>query len=51
MDDDRDGYVIPTLDGFGSASTLSPHPSGPRKPRKRRKIGFAVPRKPKPDKA
>lgn len=50
MDDDRDSYVIPALDGFGSASTLAPHPDGAKKPRKRRPIGFAIPRKPKPTK-
>lgn len=50
MDDERDSYPIPYVDGFGSASTLAPHAEGKRKPKKRRPIGFAIPRKPKPGK-
>lgn len=51
MDDDRDAYFIPRLDGFGSASTLNPRPLGDPKPKKMRPIGFAIPRKPKRHKA
>lgn len=51
MDDDRDYYLTPRLDGFGSASTLNPVGSGAKKIKKPRPIGFAIPRKPKRRKA
>lgn len=49
MDDDRDQYYAPRLDGFGSASTLNPVGDGKRRSRKRRPIGFALPKPPKCD--